>query len=64
VEAWLGWAGFETVRSEEVFWLNQLSYGRKPLPISDYTSASKNHSAHQEDAPAAEWNGGFAPQPA
>jgi ubiquinone/menaquinone biosynthesis C-methylase UbiE len=64
VEAWLGWAGFETVRSEDVFWLNQLSYGRKPLPVSDDTRTTKNHSANQNASPAAEWNGGFAPQPA
>ncbi|MEO1591147.1 MAG: class I SAM-dependent methyltransferase [Cyanobacteria bacterium J06632_22] len=30
VDAWLGAAGFESVRTEDVFWLNQLSYGRKP----------------------------------
>ncbi len=35
IDAWLGYAGFETVRTEAVFWLNQLSYGRKPLPIRD-----------------------------
>ncbi|MEO0759149.1 MAG: class I SAM-dependent methyltransferase [Cyanobacteria bacterium J06648_16] len=31
VDAWLGAAGFETVRTEDVFWLNQLSSARKPL---------------------------------
>lgn len=35
VDAWLGFAGFEAVRSEDVFWLNQLNWGRKPLPVSD-----------------------------
>lgn len=34
VDAWLGFAGFETVRTEDVFWVNQLSYGRKPLPVA------------------------------
>lgn len=35
VDAWLGYAGFEKVRTEDVFWLNQLSYGRKPLPVAE-----------------------------
>lgn len=35
LDAWLGYAGFEAVRTEDVFWLNQLSYGRKPLPVAD-----------------------------
>ncbi|MBW4460728.1 MAG: class I SAM-dependent methyltransferase [Nodosilinea sp. WJT8-NPBG4] len=35
VDAWLGYAGFERVRTEDVFWLNQLSYGRKPLPVTE-----------------------------
>jgi len=34
VDAWLGFAGFEAVRTEGVFWLNQLSYARKPIPVS------------------------------
>jgi ubiquinone/menaquinone biosynthesis C-methylase UbiE len=34
VDAWLGYAGFQTVRTEDVFWVNQLSYGRKPLPVA------------------------------
>ncbi|MGB5974932.1 MAG: methyltransferase type 11, partial [Nodosilinea sp.] len=33
-DAWLGHAGFEAVRTEDVFWLNQLSQARKPLPVS------------------------------
>lgn len=37
VDAWLGYAGFEQVRTEDVFWLNQLSYGRKPLPVTERT---------------------------
>jgi len=31
VDAWLGFAGFEAVRTEDVFWLNQVSHARKPL---------------------------------
>ena len=34
LDAWLGYAGFETVRTEPVFWLNQLSTARKPLPVA------------------------------
>ena len=30
-DAWLGAAGFEAVRTEDVFWLNQLSRARKPV---------------------------------
>ena len=60
VEAWLGWAGFETVRSQDVFWLNQLSSGRKPLPVSN----PNDNSADQVMPQSAEWNGGFTPQPA
>ena len=35
VDAWFGFAGFEAVRTEDVFWLNQLSMARKPLSASD-----------------------------
>ena len=35
VDAWLGFAGFEAVRTEDVFWLNQLSSAQKPLPVRD-----------------------------
>lgn len=35
VDAWLGFAGFEKVRTEDVFWLNQLSSARKPVPVTD-----------------------------
>lgn len=34
MDAWLGYAGFESVRTETMFWLNQLSAARKPLPAS------------------------------
>ena len=34
LDAWLGYAGFEAVRTQDVFWLNQLSTARKPLPVS------------------------------
>ncbi|HIK44362.1 MAG TPA: class I SAM-dependent methyltransferase [Leptolyngbyaceae cyanobacterium M65_K2018_010] len=37
VDAWLGLAGFERVRTEDVFWLNQLSYGLKPRSVAEPT---------------------------
>ncbi len=47
VDAWLGYAGFEAVRTEDVFWLNQLSSARKPLPLVERGAA-----AGVEDRPA------------
>jgi ubiquinone/menaquinone biosynthesis C-methylase UbiE len=41
VDAWLGFAGFEAVRTESVFWLNQLSSARKPLPVGDRASTTQ-----------------------
>ena len=35
VDAWLGAAGFDMIRTEEFWWTNQVSYGFKPLPISE-----------------------------
>ncbi|MGD1859297.1 MAG: class I SAM-dependent methyltransferase [Leptolyngbyaceae cyanobacterium] len=31
LDAWLGYAGFEAVRTETIFWLHQLSHARKPV---------------------------------
>lgn len=45
VDAWLGYAGFEQVRTEDVFWLNQLSYGRKPLPVAERAVKSEGEEA-------------------
>lgn len=39
LDAWLGYAGFEAVRTQDVFLLNQLSTARKPLPIADPAAA-------------------------
>ena len=49
VDAWLGFAGFESVRTEDVFWLNQLSYARKSLPVSESASAAVNYSGIKAD---------------
>jgi ubiquinone/menaquinone biosynthesis C-methylase UbiE len=40
LDAWLGYAGFETVRTQMVFVLNQLSTARKPLPVADAADTS------------------------
>ncbi len=40
LDAWLGYARFEAVRTQDVFWLNQLSTARKPLPVSPAAQAS------------------------
>ncbi|MEM0981702.1 MAG: class I SAM-dependent methyltransferase [Cyanobacteria bacterium P01_H01_bin.58] len=61
-DAWLGFAGFEAVRTESVFWLHQLSSARKPLPVSASTQAARSWSATMTDE-ALENGGGF-PSPA
>ncbi len=35
LDAWLGLANFEAVRTEELWWLHQISQARKPLPITE-----------------------------
>jgi ubiquinone/menaquinone biosynthesis C-methylase UbiE len=62
VDAWLGFAGFEAVRTEPVFWLNQLSYARKPLPL-DNRAVNYAYQAGLENR-ATEGDAGFTPQPA
>ncbi|MCF4969373.1 class I SAM-dependent methyltransferase [Nostoc sp. CMAA1605] len=41
VDARMGAVGFEAVRTEEVWWINQLSSGVKPLPVTDATNQAK-----------------------
>ena len=48
LDAWLGHAGFETVRTEDVFWVNQLSYGRKPLPVKQAVLHPQSLETNQE----------------
>ena len=33
LDAWLGAAGLTSIRTEEIWWTNQVSYGLKPLPV-------------------------------
>ncbi|NJL44706.1 MAG: methyltransferase domain-containing protein [Leptolyngbyaceae cyanobacterium SM2_3_12] len=56
LDAWLGYAGFETVRTENVFWLNQLTSGRKPSPALAKTVASLALTQSMTE--------GYSPQPA
>lgn len=51
VDAWLGHAGFETVRTEAVFWLNQLSTAQKPLPVSNAAAANYGQTSASDDLP-------------
>jgi ubiquinone/menaquinone biosynthesis C-methylase UbiE len=48
VDAWLGYAGFEAVRTEDVFGLNQLSSARKPLPVAERSEATAETSGEDD----------------
>ena len=48
VDAWLGYAGFEAVRTKDVFWLNQLSSARKPLPVAERSEATAETSGEDD----------------
>ena len=48
VDAWLGYAGFEAVRTEDVFWLNQLSSARKPVPVAERSEAAAEISGEDD----------------
>ncbi len=37
VDAWLGSVGFESIRTETVWWTNQVSWGLKPIPAEKIT---------------------------
>lgn len=41
VEAWMGRAGFEAVRTQEFWWMHQVTRGIKPLPTSAPTSQAQ-----------------------
>ncbi|MEM6716834.1 MAG: methyltransferase domain-containing protein, partial [Cyanobacteria bacterium P01_C01_bin.147] len=51
VDAWLGHAGFATVRTQPVFWLNQLSTAQKPLPVADSMAANYGQTSASDDLP-------------
>ncbi|RZM76077.1 class I SAM-dependent methyltransferase [Leptolyngbya iicbica] len=48
LDAWLGYAGFTTVRTQNVFMLNQLSTARKPLPVTDPATTANQWVVPQE----------------
>lgn len=54
VDAWLGFAGFENVRTEDVFWLNQLSSARKPVPVTDRVVEQERGDRGAETVPLAQ----------
>ena len=35
VDAWMGAAGFEAVQTKDLFWVHQVTYGIKPIPVED-----------------------------
>lgn len=35
LDGWLGAAGFDAIRTQDIWWTNQVSYALKPRPISD-----------------------------
>jgi ubiquinone/menaquinone biosynthesis C-methylase UbiE len=45
VDAWMGAAGFEAIKTEDVWWLNQLTRGVKPLPVG----STVKHGAIDDD---------------
>jgi ubiquinone/menaquinone biosynthesis C-methylase UbiE len=62
VDAWLRFAGFEAVHTEDVFWLNQLSYARKPLPVEGRAAVEQRSATA---AASQHYSGDLAmPQPA
>ncbi|MBW4623415.1 MAG: class I SAM-dependent methyltransferase [Cyanosarcina radialis HA8281-LM2] len=40
VDAWMGAAGFEEIKTEDVWWVNQVTRGVKPLPVGSTVSRS------------------------
>lgn len=52
VDAWMGGAGFGDVRTEEVWWLNQVTRGVKPLPYQKVRfESAETTAAWQATAP-------------
>ncbi|MGF1536277.1 MAG: class I SAM-dependent methyltransferase [Elainellaceae cyanobacterium] len=49
-DAWIGAAGFDAVRTDEFWWVHQVTQGLKPLPVSEPASIYRGGSK------ALEWN--------
>lgn len=57
IDAWLGAAGFEKIRTEEVWWTNQVSWGQKPLPIQNYLQTqTKSQPIDNQEMPSLAWS--------
>jgi ubiquinone/menaquinone biosynthesis C-methylase UbiE len=41
VDAWMGSAGFEAVQTKDIFWLNQVTKGIKPIPSANYSTTAQ-----------------------
>lgn len=41
VDAWMGTAGFEAVKTKDVWWINQVTHGIKPIPADDYRAQAQ-----------------------
>ncbi|HEY9666778.1 MAG TPA: methyltransferase domain-containing protein [Coleofasciculaceae cyanobacterium] len=41
VDAWMGAAGFEAVKTKDVWWINQVTHGIKPIPADDYRAQAQ-----------------------
>lgn len=63
VEAWMGAAGFGAVRTEELWWLHQVTRGVKPIPGEESESVSANQWSQRMPARAIDEGEGF-PAPA
>ena len=54
LDAWLGAAGFASIRTKEVWWTNQVSHGLKPLPVQNNVSQvdTKTDTLYDREIPA------------
>ena len=44
VDAWMGAAGFEAVQTNDLFWVQQITQGIKPIPVKDNWTKSRQAS--------------------
>ena len=59
LDAWMGAAGFEAVETEQLWWVNQVSWGTKPVPAKDAVPQRQAASATGKD-----WDSSEIPAPA
>lgn len=41
LDAWMGAAGFEAVQTKDVFWVQQVTQGMKPIRVEEYSAAQQ-----------------------